>query len=189
MKKSIFIVGIIIVLALITGGAVWYVKNQKYEPVAENGQIPVASEPIVAATSTAEWLTYRNEEYGFEIKYPGDYIFKEIKGGVYLKHPTYDFVPISPAKGGAVSITLANTTIENHIKSIENTDPPLSRVISQKEYVIDGVKGLEIISTFAEGLDYYDIFIKSDNKEYLISYGDIGFDYTKDILSTFKFIK
>jgi len=83
MKKSIIIASIVIVLALIGGGVFWYVKQGKElvnMPVVENNNLEEeqkGNELQGEEIDTSEWLTYRNEEYGFEVKYPEEWIIKE----------------------------------------------------------------------------------------------------------------
>ncbi|MFA5318041.1 MAG: hypothetical protein WC323_01000 [Patescibacteria group bacterium] len=77
MKKSLIITIIsIIILALIGGGAVWYVKIQKQEvnpPVAGNEDRQSEIINPKSEIGTSDWLTYRNEEYGFEVRYPKEW--------------------------------------------------------------------------------------------------------------------
>ena len=86
-KQLIITIIIVIILAAIGGGWFWYVNNrgeQVNPPVTENsGQGPqdssntennqlqgeVVGSPA-ADVDMSDWLTYRNEEWGFEVKYP-----------------------------------------------------------------------------------------------------------------------
>jgi len=76
MKKSTLI-AIIIIFVLIGGGVVWYVKNQKHEPVnplaTENGQVATTTEPVASFYSdieTKDWKVCKNEILGIQLKFP-----------------------------------------------------------------------------------------------------------------------
>ena len=62
---------IVIALVILTGGILtwqyWWVSKEEVKPP----EIKVPEEVI--EEETANWKTYRNEEYGFEIKYPTDW--------------------------------------------------------------------------------------------------------------------
>jgi len=47
-------------------------------------EFPEIKKPEKVEDETADWKTYRNEEYGFEIKYPEDWYINERKGNDVL---------------------------------------------------------------------------------------------------------
>jgi len=99
-KKQLTITMSIIVILAAIGGWDFYSQKQTVNPpvvddgvepdggnvVVENGDIDT-SDSSSTALATEDWLTYRNEEYGFEVRYPegwGDnYNISSYKDGIY----------------------------------------------------------------------------------------------------------
>jgi len=77
---------IIVVCALLVGGIVVW---QYLEMPEEEEEAP---EEKVSEDETADWETYRNEEYGFEFKYPNNW---QIEQDVYSYRTTFGFSPIN----------------------------------------------------------------------------------------------
>ena len=66
---------IVVVLAFLVGGGVWFYKEE--EICLDCFGPPISGGPETK-NETADWKTYRNEEYGFEVEYPESYFIKEV---------------------------------------------------------------------------------------------------------------
>src|SRR3989344_289141 len=92
-KRVLIIIGIIVLAAVILGGAfLWMQKSQT--PIANVQSNPNVSTSAKALadkqnsnTETADWKTYTNSEYGFELKYPNDVTILQ-DGNIIKVHDT-----------------------------------------------------------------------------------------------------
>jgi len=75
-QNGFAIMTVVLVVALVLGiGGVYYYITQNARSAAENKQEAING---AIAYDTASWQTYRNEKYGFEIKYPGRDYFTSV---------------------------------------------------------------------------------------------------------------
>jgi hypothetical protein len=148
MKKSLIITIIsIIILALIGTGVFWYFnkyqvtsnnnQNNENEPVAQNeggensDNIEEGNEK--EDIDTSNWLTYRNEEYGFEVKYPEEFIYDKrstIEEALFLTFNSKNNI------NNDIFITLLSFILQEHHKiAIEAQLKTESCVGSKNNYI------------------------------------------------------
>jgi len=92
MNKKVIIVLVVILMTAVIAGGFWYVKSQDKNNIIDSVQSLEDTQKKQDGTSknvkgieelnfdevdVSDWKTYRNEEHGFEVKYPKDWIFDE----------------------------------------------------------------------------------------------------------------
>ncbi len=194
MNKKVFF-GIIAVAVLFFGGY-FVLYRQDAVPVSvvdEQRNLSTTTTPIF--NDISDWKTYRDDEYGFELKYPEDWNF--------ITQVGFQSLSKEEVKEWGTSKNIVYTKIQagkrNSYESFKNKSAyQIINVEMERELVIDGSKTIVVLFTpkeYPSNLEYYryNIFI-GDQKysfdirnENEISKSDIEtFD---QILSTFKFTK
>jgi len=194
---------IIVILALIVIGETFYLVREE-EKISE-----IKFPEKVVKDETLNWKTYRNEEYGFEIKYPTNWsVKKEGLGSVVSEFVTKQIEPLAqikfvssedPAK--TVSIIISNNSkgysLEAWIRIYQETSPVGPSFLGQvDEFTIDENKGIK--GWFGCCMTYKQtVFLTKGNKTYQIEGGirDLKtgtYNYEEvfnQMLSTFRFLE
>jgi len=215
-KNLIILIISIIILALIGGGVVWYLKMQRQEvnpAVTEDVNQP---EEIINQQSeiinTEDWLTYRNKEYGFELRYPINgkvgsyspversnlisvYTAEELNFNLTVYNPNDEIVNRDL---GTEKMKIRNMELDEYVDYIWNLnkedDYPDKKVGEIQEIVFNNSKAYKIEiegsyknETGGHLLDkrYFLYFSKNDLK-FIIELEDDALSET--IISTFQFI-
>ena len=144
----------------------------------------------VQQDETVDWQTYKNEEYGFEFKYPGEWVLNEIENGISVKY-SKDWQFGMKQGFSPFSVIITNKSLEGFIKSYEDDfldGVPLTRIISQEGYILDRQSGTKLIGNNAAGINTYYIFVIYNQKKYLISFNE-NEEVQRTMLSSFHFLK
>ena len=139
--------------------------------------------------NVADWQTYRNEEYGFELKYPAN-------TACALQANTNESISF-----GRITVDVlekGRLSLEDYVTNFleERSKEPYGWIIeSRSNREINGQKGVGIVYRFG-GLGRISevIFIDGENKVFALSWSAGGFlcdesNLFPQILSTFRFVE
>jgi len=191
-KQFTITISIVVVILAAVGGAVWYAQSYKQSqnpPVAENEPEQTASS-TTEDIDTSDWLTYRNEEYGFEVRYPETWVLQNTQSGIYIKYQKeWEFGMEEGFSAFGVSVIKEN--LQEFIESYKSdflNEKPLTRIINKEVYILANIPATKLTSNNAEGINGNFIFAVYNGKNYLITF-DENEERHKEIISTFKFIE
>ncbi len=156
----------------------------------------VSQVAMVQNDEFADWKTYRNEEYGFEFKYPANNDFYDmgvnVSEGVSWGKNFLLVAEIGLSKDGPYSVMAQLNIVKNTNQDLfPEADPSRERRISEQEMFINNINWtiVENEILYAGGIDFYKMAgYRDDNFTYYLTTSSDKENFEK-ILSTFKFTK
>jgi len=154
---------------------------------------------LVAPADIANWQTYRNEEYRFEVRYPKDWYLDDRLSIVHLSNykNANSFNP-GNMPDDLESIFIETKTVESDL-SLDGFRPSSDEIIQlvkfEKFVTNQGVEGRRVVNYYNDhpvGYHTYIFFLSNEGVKIIFSLGvrseDIQ-DIFNQILSTFNFIE
>ena len=90
-QKGFANIVLVIVIVVLVGAVGYFAFVKKMEPVTQQPTSPATTQTSTPQqpsptpiNETANWKTYKNDTYSFEVKYPPDYYPYEFKGVIYF---------------------------------------------------------------------------------------------------------
>ena len=186
---------IVIIVAILAVGAV-LVYQYYWQPQTA----PAPPEP--SADETANWKTYRNEEYGYEIKYPQNLQKKEISDAVSFSALNKDKRNIEDFIFMIFYSKDLKTEIKDRRKELFNSKTFRTENAKEEEILLDNITATKLSAKIFSLLpelnfeysDQIDIFIGEDKNLHIFGFISpeneseylIIFD---QMLSTFRFLE
>jgi len=216
MNKKIIITVVLIVL-IVGGFWVWKNNQEKVKMSQQQNQSQNEKQAQNQQTevNTSDWKTYRNEKYGFEMKYPDTFLLKESdeiqwkEAGIIVQFSVFDeknrdlegkknpgyFMYMNVAYWDDINNKYAKGGSRNNEPHYENLDDLFadkdSFVKKGKEIKIDGIKAYNVTRSGYEPI--HGVMIEYNNGVYRVEFSPFVQNPPSDvikekILSSFKFI-
>jgi len=154
-----------------------------------SGEIDVLNQILstfkfIEKDETVGWNVYRNEEYGYEVKYPKDWVYKEYNNAIYFGTP-------ESKSGGyiwGISVQQPNE-LEKLISQTGNQFDD-RKEIREKAMIDKNISGILITVTTNKHDDWISkkIYFEKNGKLFVIENGSIVDDRFKAFYNSFEFV-
>lgn len=126
------------------------------------------------------YKTYKNEEFGFSVKYPVDWHVREYENGNLI-----GIAPQNMYEDNLAFIKISEKTAEEEIELVKNY--PNTEILSIEEITLNGKNCKKITekNTMNQSVGYYYIF-DTDKKTFILN-GDLQEEHVQEILDSFSF--
>lgn len=142
IKIILVAVGVFLIFVVIYGGMQIY-QGKGMGVKIQNPELS-QSKPSIEVDPETGWKIYRNEQYGFEFKYPGDYHLVHEGQNILIENNQNDVDFAVVLIDNPLNLT-PNEYVEN-IKSKQN-EPEALIVISSKSIQVNGIEGVDVDMT------------------------------------------
>lgn len=194
-------IGIVLILVILVGGFTWWQYGETWREASDLPEVELPEKEEMK-DETTDWKTYRNEDYGFEIKYPedwncgtsaiGDTVITSNFTGTSINFRIFDESITSLKKFAELDESIY---LNSFLESIEISEAELNGIAAIKKTAFhetskENVKESVVVYCLENGKRKFALYWRDANAEWL----GLVDEYEKDreirnqIISTFKFL-
>ncbi len=172
--KSNRVVGFMVVVVVLLAGAAGFLGYQNYLLQQKiNKMVQPTPTPTATPDPTANWKTYTSQDYGFELRYPGDWEAKQATDGAGKPIGQFSWSAPRPSeKVEAYTLMLSvlntnETTVDAFVQSyLAAGNPGKIEYKSKSDITVGGVTGFKLEGVFAFDKSQDQIYLLHNSKIY-----------------------
>ncbi len=181
-----YVIIVVFVALFIGGGVLWYAWS--FKPMSESIVLQIPTPQPKEQFDISAWQTYRNEDLGFEVKYPEKWEAEESSEEIIIKNPTsestFSIIQNPNPKNLSMDDWFREATIVNGRPTVK---------AAAKLTTINGVNAYRFYTELEPPNPLFEVFIKGNNKKIFTLFADSqtpsDSKILDQILSTFRFVK